>query len=233
MSSWGWWWTQNCIPELQLCLQCWETTSLVEVFPPALHSDKCFLFSCCFSYFLGSLPLRIILRRITISSKLFPYNAYCNYSANFLTFLCNGDRFGKTEIAHLLSQYNNLSSVIFWHFLKLGHLFCLFSFGWDTVWRQSVHQACFLYQVLASQQVVCLMLSCANYSMELVLAEGWTGWSPEVPLQPLWFSDSVSFCGKFQREKPEPQNFKWEELLDVWENWQQSRQWLPCQKSQR
>lgn len=119
MSSWGWRWTQNCIPELQLCLQCWETTSLVEVFPPALHSDKCFLFSCCFSYFLGSLPLRIILRRITISSKLFPYNAYCNYSANFLTFLCNGDRFGKTEIAHLLSQYSNLSSVIFWHFLKL------------------------------------------------------------------------------------------------------------------
>ena len=133
----------------------------------------------------------------------------------------------------LHTYYLNTAIYLLWSFDTFwnleGHLFCLFSFGWDTVWRQSVHQACFLYQVLASQQVVCLMLSCATYSMELVLAEGWTGWSPEVPLQPLWFSDSVSFCGKFQREKPEPQNFKWEELLDVWENWQQSRQWLPCQ----
>lgn len=125
MSSWGWWWTQNCIPELQLCLQCWETTSLVEVFPPAFHMDQCFLFSFCFSCFLGSLPFRSISRRTTISSKFFPYNAYCNYSANFLTFLCNGDRFRKIKIACLLSQYNHLSSVIFWHFLKL---FCLASF---------------------------------------------------------------------------------------------------------
>lgn len=130
--------------------------------------------------------------------------------------------------------HNNLSSVIFWYFLKLREtLFCLFSFGCDTVWWQSVCLACFLYQVLISQQVVCLMLSCATYCTRLVLAEGWTGWSPEVPFQPLRCSDSVWFCGKCHREKSEPQNFKWEELLEIcplyWENCQQTVQWLPCQ----
>jgi len=46
------------------------------------------------------------------------------------------------------------------------------------------------------------MLSCVTYCKEPALAVGWTGWSPEVPSNPLQFCDSSWTSGNYVVTSP-------------------------------